>query len=234
MDYLKQYDLAVMHCELCNDTGHIIERTGTGIDIVVRECSCMNRRRSIRSLRKSGLEELIDSYTFDSYQTPDDTTRGIKNCALKYLQAPPAWFYIYGKPGSGKTHICTAICRRLIQSGERVYYFRWADEVSKIKVQKASSPPPPDYLEHMEFLKAVPVLYIDDFLKTKPTAADLNLAFEILNARYVQPSKRTIISSEKSIQDVSALDNATGSRIAQRAKRYTLKSPPKNWRLEAW
>lgn len=232
MDYLKQYGLDVIHCDICNDTGHIVERTGPGIEITVRECDCMNRRRSIRALRKSGLEELIEIYTFKKYQTPDAVTRGIKNGALKFCKADPAWFFISGKPGSGKTHICTAICRKFIQDGERVHYMRWMDEVNRFKTMKAMNPPPYEYLAEMDFIKTVPVLYVDDFLKGKTSAADMNLAFEILNTRYNQPSKRTIISSERSINDVIDLDQATGSRIRQRAKGYTFTAPPRNWRLE--
>ena len=161
MDDLSQYGLDVLHCDLCNDTGHIIEWTGQGIDIRVRECSCMNRRRSIRSLRRSGLEELIQLYTFKSYTTPDEQTRSIKNGAMKYCKSDPAWFYISGKPGSGKTHICTAICRTFIQAGERVHYMRWLDEVNAFKTMKAMNPPPEEYLSNLKFLKEVPVLYVD-------------------------------------------------------------------------
>lgn len=232
MDDLSQYGLDVLHCDECNDTGYIIERTGQGIDIRVRECSCMNRRRSIRSLRKSGLQELIQLYTFKSYTTPDAQTRSIKNGAMKYCKSDPAWFYISGKPSSGKTHICTAICRTFIQAGERVHYMRWLDEVNAFKTMKAMNPPPEEYLSNLKFLKEVPVLYVDDFLKGKATAADMNLAFEILNARYNQPSKRTIISSERSVDDVINLDQATGSRIRQRAKGYTFTAPARNWRLQ--
>lgn len=232
MEILKPYGLDLLHCELCDDTGHIIERTGNGIEIAVRECSCMNRRRSLRALRQSGLEELIQIYTFKNYKTPDDITRSIKNGAMQFCKADPAWFYISGKPGSGKTHICTAICRNFIQNGERVKYMRWMDEVNAIKAMKAMNPPPFEYLDQLDFLKAVPLLYIDDFLKGKISQADLNLAFEILNARYNQPSKRTIISSELSLADIIKLDAATGSRAKQRAKEYTFVAPSRNWRLD--
>ncbi len=232
MSLLEQYGLDLLHCDLCNDTGYILEKTGNGIDITVTECSCMNKRRSLRSLRESGLEELIRIYTFRQYQTPDEQTKEIRRAALRFCSADPAWFFISGKPGSGKTHICTAICRNFIAQGERVQYMRWLDEISAIKTMKSMNPPPNECIDRLEFLKRVPILYIDDFLKGKVTQTDLSLAFEILNARYNQPSKRTILSSEQSISSIIRLDEATGSRIRQRANGYIFQAPSRNWRLE--
>lgn len=225
--------MSLFHCDICNDTGYIVKKTGTGIDIIAEECGCMNKRRSIRSLRESELEELVSLYTFRSYQTPDDHTTGIKALAAKYCKAAPAWFYISGRPGSGKTHICTAICGRFIAEGRRVFYMRWTDKANAIKSAKAMKNPPPEYLNELEFLKTVPVLYIDDFLKGKASQADINLAFEILNARYNQPSKRTVISSERSLREIISIDQATGSRIYQRAKGYIMTAPARNWRLDS-
>ena len=94
-------------------------------------------------------------------------------------------------------------------------------------------------------LKKVPVLYIDDFLKTgktrdrsgrrvltDPTVGDVNLAFEIVNARYNDSRLLTIFSSELSIQDILDIDEALGSRIIQRSKgRIFNLSDKTNWRL---
>ena len=87
------------------------------------------------------------------------------------------------------------------------------------------------YKEIMELLKKADVLYIDDFLKGNITDADINLAFELINARYNDESKRTIISSELSIGAVLNADEAIGSRIVERAQDYCLVSPKENRRL---
>ncbi|MFR5069708.1 MAG: hypothetical protein ACLTE2_07870 [Eubacteriales bacterium] len=47
------------------------------------------------------------------------------------------------------------------------------------------------------------------------------MAFEILNHRYNQ-SKITIISSEMTIRELIVCDEAVGSRIFQRTKKYQL------------
>ncbi|MBQ7347772.1 MAG: hypothetical protein IJW55_07430 [Clostridia bacterium] len=75
----------------------------------------------------------------------------------------------------------------------------------------------------MNELKSVKVLYIDDFLKVQrgqqPTPADINLAFEIINHRDVK-NLRTIISTERTIDDIISLDDAVGGRIYELAKGF--------------
>ncbi len=229
-NFLHAFGLDVVSCPICGGSGLIITR-GEGVEIRTRECSCMDQRRSIRSLRRSGLEEILTLYTFDSYQADTASTKRIKDGALRYCESSPAWFFISGIPGSGKTHICSAICGRLIEDGLRVCYSPWTEEANKLKTMKTMSPPPREILDRLDFLKAVPVLYLDDFLRQKASAADLALAFEILNARYNRPSLRTIISSERSLSDIVGLDTAIGSRIAERAKGFTFQAPARNRRL---
>ena len=93
---------------------------------------------------------------------------------------------------------------------------------------------PEGYAAETEELFQVPVLYIDDFLKGKVTDADMNLAFALINARCNRRRSRTIISSERSIAEIRKLDEATGSRIMQRAEDYTLSAPTGaiNWRCK--
>ena len=77
--------------------------------------------------------------------------------------------------------------------------------------------------EHAVFkLKTVEVLYIDDLFKTgkdlngkiqRPTTADINLAFEIINYRYNNKNLVTIISSERNITEIMDIDEAVGGRI---------------------
>ena len=50
-----------------------------------------------------------------------------------------------------------------------------------------------------------------------PTAADVNLAYEIINYRYNNRDKITIISTELTIGGLCEIDEALGGRIRQRA-----------------
>lgn len=92
------------------------------------------------------------------------------------------------------------------------------------------------YSKIVEPLKRVTVLYIDDLFKTgrgqAPTVGDVNLAFEILNARYNDSRKITIISTELPMEELLNIDEAVGGRIYERSKgNYLDFCGRENWRL---
>ena len=82
-------------------------------------------RRSIRRAEKSGLGDLLERHTFDRFQTPKPWQARAKQLAQDYAAAPNGWFVASGASGSGKTHLCTAICRRLLDDGRAVRYDLW-------------------------------------------------------------------------------------------------------------
>jgi hypothetical protein len=136
---------------------------------------------------------------------------------------------------------------------ERGYYTRymlWRDFAQKAKavVNDADA-----YDELVEPFVNARALYIDDFFKTgrkfnpatgkreptAPTEADINLAFKIINTRYNRPKLLTVISSEMSLGNILDVDEAVGSRIAERARNWyqdlrdkdTRNPKFRNWRL---
>lgn len=218
---LPDYD-----CPICRNKGTTYEVTTDG-DWVARECKCMVKRRSLRRIRLSGLSELMKIYTFDNFKADTDSTRMLKAKAKAYVSNKEGWLYISGVPGSGKTHLCTAICSELLNSGKEVRYMLWRDDAPRLKAIVNDRD---RYEETIDGYKTVPVLYIDDFLKGSITDADINLAFELLNARYNNPKLMTIISSERSIGDVLDLDEAVGSRIYERSRGFVMESPKVNRR----
>lgn len=223
---LDDYGLGGFNCEKCNNTGVIVTKTGL-CEISSRECSCMPIRRSLRRIRNSGMIDMLERYTFENYQTPNKETERVKRLAEQFVD-DEGWLYIFGRSGSGKTHICTAICSEKIKQGVEVYYMSWRDESVSLKSCITDTEL---YDQRIRKLKTVPVLYIDDFLKGGESEADIRLAFEIINARYNDRKLKTIISSEKDIESLLDTDEALGGRIYERAKAYTIKAPGENWRL---
>lgn len=199
-------------------------------EISVSECECAVKRRNALRIKRSGLADVMSRYTFEAYKTPDKQTAAIKAAALRYVaESRGEWFVIVGRPGSGKTHICTAIVGKLIEGGKNCKYMLWRDEVRELKALVNDNPA---YRERMNLLKNVDVLYIDDFLKGRAVSdGDLNVAFELLNARY-NARKRTIISGERTIGAIMDIDEAIGSRIYERSKNgYCFETSPENRRL---
>lgn len=227
-------DLSDYDCPECRNKGYVYRIRGN--EVVARECECMPLRDSIRRIKKSGLEGMLDTCTFDTFDAHDDWQKTMKQAALNFLDDTEGnWFYAGGQVGCGKTHICTAIVGEFLRRGLASKYMVWSDEIVGIKANVTDESV---YGRIMGKLKTIPVLYIDDLFKTaagtNPTAADVKIAFEIFNARYNDRKLITVISSERSIGDLLAIDEAVGSRIYQRTKKYCLcisKDRKKNYRM---
>lgn len=199
-------------------------------------CDCKPIRQSIKRVEKSGLKKQLEDKTINSFTTTDKWQEGVKFKATEYINKHNgSWFYIGGQKGSGKSHICTAIVGEFINQGKNALYMLWRDKVVELKANVNNFE---DYDKLMQELKNVDVLYIDDFYKTdsenKPTQADKNIAFELLNYRYNNPDCITIISTELQINELLSIDEAVGSRIYERSKDYQINIAPdikKNYRL---
>ena len=226
-DLLAECGLDNVDCPKCGNTGYILRQTDG--ELFSKECSCMAKRRSIRRLTRSNMSDMLSHYMFDSYETPDDYRVRVKHLAKKFAEDDTGWFFISGKSGSGKTHLCTAICSRLIERDNDVYYMKWRDESRSLKAIINTE----EVDERLDKLKRVHVLYVDDFFKGGCNDADIRLAFEIINDRYNDSKLRTVISSEMTMEQIIAADEALGSRIYERSRGYMLSSPKENWRLRA-
>lgn len=223
---LTDFGLDGVNCELCGNTGTVTTQKD-GI-LYSKECKCMAERRLIRNIKRSGMTDMLNRYTFDSYTTPDEKRLQIKRKATDFVRCKTGWFFIGGRSGSGKTHVCTAICMELAKQGNNVQYMMWRDKIVELKASVNTE----TYQEEIKKLKTVDALYIDDFLKGNITEADLNIAFELLNARYNDSKLRTVISSELQIQQIAELSEAIAGRIVERANGFLISSPDENWRLK--
>ena len=220
-------------CPVCRNRGYMVRVDETGNQTCV-ECSCMGRRRALKHIERSGLKGLLDSYTFERFQTQEPWQAEMKRKAQAFLSdSTGKWFFAAGAVGSGKSHICTAICGELLNAGLEVRYMRWRDDGGRLKAAVNSNE---EYARLIEPLKTVRVLYIDDLFKTQAgsgvTQGDVNLAFELLDHRYADRRLITVLSSEKTIGDILNIDEAVGSRIFERCRNYYIQlDGQKNWRL---
>lgn len=238
---VKVEDKDGYECSICNNNEYIYEpryneMLGAWQEVSV-PCKCQKIRKVLRRLKKSGLQDSIKK-SFDSYQTDTEWRAKLKDMVLKWLEQDGRWLYIGGATGSGKTHLCVAAMLKLLKRGKEVYYMLWREEVPKLKSLVNEHE---EYERRVSELKNVDVLYIDDLFKTgkadrerqRPTEADINLAFEILNHRYVT-KKVTVITSECSVSDLVDIDQATAGRVVEMSEPYcvSLAGKDKDWRLK--
>ena len=67
-------------CPVCGNKGAVYRLDEAGC-LYAAECECMARRRSLRLLRRSGLEGLVKESSFNNFQTPDAFTRRAREAA---------------------------------------------------------------------------------------------------------------------------------------------------------
>ena len=211
-------------CLICRDKEYI-EILGEDGVAYMRECICRAKKQSMRRIQRSGLENVIETCTFKAYIATEPWQRYAKGQAVKFAVNPEGWFYLGGQVGSGKTHLCTAIVHALINKGMEARYMLWRDESITLKSLITRDE---EYKERIEPFKQVKVLYIDDFLRTpkiqgrpqQPSSADINIMLEIINYRYLHKDLITVISSERTLDEIIEFDEALGSRIMQKAQDY--------------
>lgn len=210
----KSGDLKGYNCPVCLNKGVIYKLDEKGIDFTI-PCECKSIRESIKRAARSGFGNLLDTCTFDSFIVTDDWQKNLKNRIKQFADSPSGWLYVCGQPGCGKTHLCTAAAAQMMNGGENTLYVKWYNVSKKLKGLLNT----PDYPAEIERLINVDVLYLDDFFKTQQngtvTNGDINLAFEIIDARYCRDCI-TVFSSEKTITELLDIDNALGGRIKEK------------------
>lgn len=229
------------NCSICNNEQWIIYTDKDGYECV-KPCQCQKIRKSLKLAEESGLGNLLSIYTFDNYKTDLEWQKDLKNNALQYVKEPTnKWFIAFGTSGSGKSHLCTAICKELLNQGKEVVFMSWLEESGKLKRHITDN----DYDTLIDRYKNAEVLYIDDFWKnensTEPTSADIKLANEILNYRYNKARAtnslcKTIISSERLMAQLIDYDSAIAGRLVEMSKGYLneIKGAEKNYRLKGF
>lgn len=215
-------------CPECLNRGYIA--TARDGSMVMRECICLRKRELLRRLSGSGVQQM---HEFSEFETVYAWQAEIKQAAQAFCKQNRAWFFIGGQSGCGKTHICTAILNEFFRQGVVGTYLLWREDSVRLKANINER----EYEKRMQVYKTAELLYIDDLFKTRggemPSSGDVNLAFELINARY-QRRLPTVISSERTLKQILDVDEAIGGRIYEMAKGFCLnvsKSKDKNWRL---
>lgn len=205
-------------CEKCMDTGYVLERQD-GYDISVK-CECYEKRMYLRRLKRSGISQEMQKRGFKDFEC-----RGMavleqaKMKAIGYYQSflntensRHNSIILCGQSGAGKTHLGMAVCNNLLNvCNVEVIYMAYRNAITEIKQTVTDKE---NYYAATEPYRRARVLYVDDLLKGKPTEADLNILYELVNYRYMH-NKPMIISTEKLPDELMDFDEAVGSRIIE-------------------
>ena len=190
----------------------VLHTEGIGSEIIV--CKCERIKKIQRNLEKSGLLQEFQRHTFDTFETKKKHHKAMRDKALNYLDKGD-WIVFSGQYGSGKTHICDAICGQIVMQGKDFKYVPFVSLIPKLALDRNNFHAEiKDKAEiQIERIKSVEYLYIDDFLKTNPK---IDLIWEIIDTRYKNPNLKTIISTEHFYDELKRIDGAFASRIFER------------------
>lgn len=222
----KMPEISGFSCTACGDIGGKYEIIN-GSYISWTPCPhCSNIRKGFYLLKKSGLADK----TFDSFKTTAEWQKGLLGKVSAYTSSEDCWLYMGGQSGCGKTHLCTAAVRELLLSKNvSAKLFKWVEDARLLKALVNDS----GYISEIDRFRTVAILYIDDLFKGGVTAADLKLAYDILDYRY-RHKLRTIISSEMFLDEIIGKDEALGGRIKEMSEGFSLnitRDKGKNYRL---
>lgn len=223
-------------CPKCKDVGGFFVWDEDGYQSF-KECECQVPRKIAELLKNSGVSpEMYEKFTLDSFKEDTPTAAAMKKMALEFLaDKNAAGIGYFGRSGTGKTHICIAICNELTRRKLKLHrYFQYNVEMRRLKAAKYDNE---EFSRIMSVFENAPILYIDDLFKcamnpvSKSIAGeDLSIMFSLINLRYIN-KLRTIISSEYTVEEISRQDEALGSRLYEMIAPYGLECSGANRRL---
>jgi DNA replication protein DnaC len=153
--------------------------------IAEHEVAERDRRRMERNLAEARLLPAKTLETFDF-----DAVPMVSRAQVMALCAGDTWLekganlILFGPPGGGKSHLCSAIGLALVEKGWRVLFVRTSDLVQKLQLARRDLT-----LEAaIERLDRYHLLILDDFAYVTKDQAETSVLFELISARYERRS----------------------------------------------
>ncbi|MBQ7376959.1 MAG: ATP-binding protein [Clostridia bacterium] len=206
------YTEPAYECKLCKDTG-VIE---------TRLCDCMRRALVLEGFRTSGLGSLIERQSFENFSLDYymDNTADYERMRATYGRARDfaenfpngtGNLLLVGTTGLGKTHLSTAIARRVIERGFDVLYESAPNILSDFEYDRfKSGRNETESLSDKYF--DCELLIIDDLGTELVNQFSVSVLYNLLNTR-INHRRATVISTNLTAQ---ALREIYDDRITSR------------------
>jgi len=154
------------------------------LSVLETECETRRSRRVNRRLRESHLqlEKNMDSFELD--RLPKKVLQQIKTLQNGDFLERNENVLIFGNPGSGKTHLMSALAQELIKQDKRIYFTSCALLLQDLLLAKRELRIP-KMLKKMSRFDAV---IIDDIGYVQQEKEEMEVLFTLLAERYEQGS----------------------------------------------
>lgn len=150
------------------------------LELVERECQARLTKRTEKMLRDSRLPLEKDLASFDMTRLPAKVSRQVRTLVEGSFVDRRENLLLFGKTGTGKTHLLSAIAQELVRAGRRVVSWSCALLVQELLKAKRD-------LKLRQVLKQMSkceVLLIDDIGYVQQSREEMEVLFTLLADRY--------------------------------------------------
>jgi DNA replication protein DnaC len=148
--------------------------------LLLEELTLRDNRRVRTALRMSRLTTVKTLAGFDfSFQPSLDRNRILALAELKFIDRAEV-VHLLGPPGTGKSHLATALAVEAVKAGKSVTFATLADIVTSLaKAEREGT-----LRERIRFLARSSLLVVDEIGYLPIVPGGGNLFFQLVNARY--------------------------------------------------
>ena len=200
--YPADYSDVKYDCAKCGDTGFVDNTM----------CSCMREALTLAGIENSGFANLIREQRFDNfsldyykknannYEMMGRNFEFLKSYAENFNPHTSDSVLMMGGTGLGKTHLSSAVARKVIEKGNDVFYTGAIDLFSQFEIQRFKSyNNEPNELIERYF--ECDLLIIDDLGTEMINQFSVSTLYNLLNDR-LSRKKPTIVSTNLSQEDI--------------------------------
>ncbi|MBC8359615.1 MAG: ATP-binding protein [Candidatus Aminicenantes bacterium] len=154
------------------------------LELLLRECELRYNNRIARLLRESRLPLEKNFDNFDIKRLPPKLQHQVKAILDGTFVDRKENILAFGNPGSGKTHLLSALGLELVHKNRRVLYTTCSLLVQELLIAKKEL----ELKKVLRKLSRFDVLIIDDFGYVQQEREEMEVLFTLMNFRYERES----------------------------------------------
>ncbi len=148
--------------------------------LLLEELTLRESRRIKAALMMARLTTVKTLAGFDfAFQPSLDRNRILALAELKFIDRAEA-VHLLGPPGTGKSHLATALAVEAVKAGRSVYFSTLAEIIASLAKAEREG----QLRERIRFLSRASLLVVDEIGYLPVTPGGGNLFFQLVNARY--------------------------------------------------